>query len=290
MRTCTPPVPVRAFFWFHQLFSFGESWNFCWGGWIYTCENRCIGKSNFLFCLRVPAALALGMPPSALPSVGEDSQLDSAEADAEVLAKPPGSRLSLNLDSMAAGEHKLGDADFLTTARAANEVAITVRGDAKVKATRIMELKPNTLGKGKVKAAWRPITTKRRVSSQLAVACEKDGNLILSLYTRAKMPTPIDVHNLGPGRVTWLDWDCNGKSLALMQEGVGLYLWDVPEETPNGQPAALGSVPLKLAPSITNAASFCAWSKKFLQLAIGTHAGKVRARALLVPPQSCNIY
>ena len=66
-------------------------------------------------------------------------------------------------------------------------------------------------------------------------------------------------------------WGCTGATLALMQEGVGIYLWDVPSE-PN---ASAPTQPLRLAPTITIATSFCAWSKKFQQLAIGTNAGKV---------------
>lgn len=100
----------------------------------------------------------------------------------------------------------------------------------------------------------------------------QEGNCILSLYTKTSMPKPLEVHNLGPGRPTWLDWDCNGNSVAIMQEGVGIYLWDVvAEDTPAGS----ATQPLRLAPSITQATSFCMWSKKFLQLAIGTNAGKV---------------
>ena len=140
----------------------------------------------------------------------------------------------------------------------------------------------------------------------------------------------LQVHNLGPGRPIWLDWDCNGSSVALMQvrkertrmphfsaprchalrperrvpmahverelgvsaaahsvdlspidpthrsqEGVGIYLWDVLSDANAG--VSSPSQPLRLAPSITSATSFCAWSKKFLQLAIGTEAGKVCA-------------
>ena len=77
------------------------------------------------------------------------------------------SRLSLDLGKMTEGERDLQGGDFLTTARAQNEVAITVRGDNKMKARRIMELLPTAIGKDKVKAAWRPN------SSQLAVASEK---------------------------------------------------------------------------------------------------------------------
>jgi len=87
------------------------------------------------------------------------------------------------------------------------------------------------------------------------------------------------VHNLGPGRPTWLDWDCNGNSVAVMVEGIGILLWEVP---PEGGTYAISESsvandhrPLRLAPSITNATSFCMWSKKCLQLAIGTTSGRV---------------
>jgi hypothetical protein len=177
-------------------------------------------------------------------------------------------RMSLDLTKMAEGEQNVGGdgGNFLTTARAANEVAITVRGDSRLRVRQILHLGPKALGHGKVQAAWRP------KSSQLAVASEKDGNCMLNLYARASMPKPTEVHNLGPGRPTWLAWDCRGNSLALLQENVGIYLWDVPRET---TAAAIPSQPLKLAPSITNATTFCMWSKRFEQLAIGTSGGKV---------------
>ena len=137
-----------------------------------------------------------------------------ADEDDEPTFKPssgaskPG--IPLNLQSMVQGETDLKGSEFLTTARAANEVAITVRGDAKVKAKRILQLLPAVLGKDRVKAGWRP------KGAQLAVASVKDGNCILSLYSRKDMPKPIEVHNLGPGKPTWLDWDCNGSSVAIM--------------------------------------------------------------------------
>ena len=99
------------------------------------------------------------MPGELPPVIPEDSVPDTPPA--------PASRLSLNLGAMAAGEFQPAQGegfDFLTTARAQNEVAITVRGDSKMKARRIMHLQPTMLGKGKVKAAWRPNST------QLAVA------------------------------------------------------------------------------------------------------------------------
>jgi len=214
-------------------------------------------------------------PSPAAPASPTATAPPATPAQQASTAASGGSRLSLNLDKMAEGERSLGGAsggDFLTTSRAANEVAITVRGDSKMKAKRILQLLPANIGKDKVKAAWRPGT------SQLAVASEKDGHCLLNLYSRHSMPKPTEVHNLGPGRPTWLDWDCKGSSLAIMQEGVGIYLWDVPEEVPHTAgtpPMTSGSQPLRLAPSITNATSFCAWSKKHLQLAIGTNAGKV---------------
>ena len=237
---------------------------------------------------------------------------------------------------MAEGERNLGGGeggDFLTTARAENEVAITVRGDSKMRAKRILQLQPTMLGGAAVKAAWRPN------SSQLAVASEKVPQRLLRADRPTNQPPSLmltavccilsaaatgrqlsaaailtgehaeanrgepqavptllsqlsavthiqhsplisdhvavaraQIHNLGEGGPRWLDWDCRGSSLALMQEGVGIYLWDVPAE---GSSGAAPSQPLRLAPSITCATSFCMWSRKFLQLAIGTSSGKV---------------
>jgi len=172
--------------------------------------------------------------------------------------------------AMHQGERSLDGGDVLTTARAQNEIAITVRGDPKVKAKRILKLLPSVLGKDKVKAAWRV----GKASTHLAVASEKEGFCLLSLYSRASMPKPTDVQNLGPGRPTWLGWDCKGTCLAVMQEGVGIHLWDIPDEI-GGERGPCGTAPLRLAPTITNATSFCAWSKEHPQLAIGTNAGRV---------------
>ena len=58
-----------------------------------------------------------------------------------------------------------------------------------------------------------------------------------------------------------------------MQEGTGLYLWDV-NRSDDGKPPA-PSQPLRLCPSITVATSFCMWSRLHAQLAIGTQSGKV---------------
>ena len=50
---------------------------------------------------------------------------------------------------------------------------------------------------------------------------------------------------------------------------MGIFLWELKEG--DGR----DSQPLKLAPSITVHTSFCAWSRKYQQLAIGTDEGKV---------------
>ena len=96
----------------------------------------------------------------------------------------------------------------------------------------------------------------------------------------------VVVHNLGAGTPTWLDWESGGDALALMQEGVGLYLWEVGKPQP-GQEASgawVTSLPLKLAPSITVATSFCMWSKLYPHLAIGTDKGKVCTHCMPGPP------
>ena len=81
--------------------------------------------------------------------------------------------------------------------------------------------------------------------------------------------TIANTHTLGSGRCTWLEWDSMGQTLGLMQEGAGIFLWELPTG-----PDAL-TQPMSLAPAITANASFCRWSKVAPQLAIGTHQGKV---------------
>jgi hypothetical protein len=168
---------------------------------------------------------------------------------------------------IAEGDQKKDAVDTLTTPRAANEnePALTVRGAAKARAKLLCALTPETLGASRCKTAWRP------GGAMLAIASEKDGGLLMQTFKKDGKPS--ESHNLGPGRPTWCEWDSSGHSVAVMQEGVGLYLWDVagattPADTPPSQP-------LRLCPSITVAASFCMWSKKHPQLAIGTQAGKV---------------
>lgn len=97
----------------------------------------------------------------------------------------PGSqkRLSLDLNRMAEGELAPGG-DFLTTARAHNEVAITVRGDSHITAKRILQLHPDNLGNDKVLAAWRP------QSSQLAVAFEKVSRSCLGAHLHGCFSEP----------------------------------------------------------------------------------------------------
>ena len=183
------------------------------------------------------------------------------------VASSTGFNLNLSgVDSgMVAGEQSLEAGEFLMSARATSEVPLTVRGAAKARAQQLCALTPATLGSSRVKAAWRP------GGAMIAVASEKDDGLLVQTFSRdGKL---VDSHTLGPGKPIWCDWDSSGSSLAILQENVGLFLWDVPgPDTPPGAPA---TQPLKLCPSITVAASFCMWSKKHPQLAIGTGAGKV---------------
>ena len=94
-------------------------------------------------------------------------------------------KFSLNLSGlqqeMTPGDHvpgsarKPGSEDFLTTARAHNDEAITVRGAAKVRTVRLAEYGPKRLGAARVKAAWQP------GGALLAIASEKDGALLLQI-------------------------------------------------------------------------------------------------------------
>ena len=139
-------------------------------------------------------AVEISDPPATAPTPAPVAAPAPAPAKAPVTSPPTkqASRLSLNLDKMAEGEHKLGEADFLTTARAQNEVAITVRGDPSWKAKRILQLKSDVIGKDKVKAAGAN-------HNQVAVASEKDGSCLLNLYSRQSMPKPLVVHNSARG-------------------------------------------------------------------------------------------
>ena len=55
----------------------------------------------------------------------------------------PAKGIPLNVNKISEGDTTLPASDFITTARAANEVAITVRGDAKMRAKRILQLSPS---------------------------------------------------------------------------------------------------------------------------------------------------
>jgi len=220
-------------------------------------------------------------------SEATDEELAAAEAEDQVPAMPSQmpkpaagsnsaaattpSKVALDLQKVDRVIGMDSKDEFLTTARAQNDVAITVRGGQnKIVFKRTLQLLPTVIGKSRVKAAWRPPPH----GGQLAVAAEKekDGHCMLYLYNPMKSGSkPTQVHTLGKGAPLWLDWDCSGSSLAIHQENVGIWLWDVPEEGSSN----FGPGPLKLAPSITNATSFCMWSKKFQQLAIGTNLGKV---------------
>jgi len=200
-----------------------------------------------------------------------EDDLKLPKTPAEALEKVGGASstgFSLDLSSIpkeapAEGEHKLGDSSTtLTTPRAANDVALTVRGQPKHKQKMLFKVGPDRLGEGRFKFAWRP------KGQMIATASTKSGNLIVHLFRRDG--SLYNSHTLGSGKCLWLEWECKGASLGILQEGAGIFLWDVPMT----ESEAL-NVPMSLAPSITTSSSFCKWSKVAPQLAIGTLQGKV---------------
>ena len=203
----------------------------------------------------------------------------SAASSSTAPPAPPKQESSFKLDlkgvreaEMATGDQQLEAGEFITTARATTEEVLTVRGAAKARAQLLCALTPEHLGPSRCKVDW------RSGGAMIAVASEKDGGLQLQTYQR-NGGKPIESHNLGPGRPIWCEWDSSGSCLAVMQEDVGLYMWDVrslDELLGQGAPAEQApSAPMRLCPGITVAASFCMWSRKHQQLAIGTKAGKV---------------
>jgi len=183
-------------------------------------------------------------------------------------------QFSLNLSGLSAslgeppaeGDHKLGTGDqgILTTPRADQDVAITVRGAPKHKQRKLFKLGPDTLGSGPLKFAWRP------GGQMIATASMKDGALLLLLLRRDG--AIYNRHTLGDSKCMWLEWDSKGQVLGVHQAGSGIFLWEVPAGDSPGSELA---TPMALCPSITTHASFCKWSRVAPQLAIGTQQGKV---------------
>jgi hypothetical protein len=195
--------------------------------------------------------------------------------DAKPKAAPMPQSFSLDLSALPKeapqqGEHKLGGAgETLTTPRAKQEEeALTVRGAPKHKQRQLFKVGPDRLGTGRIKFSWRPNADAGGVA--MATASVKNDNLVVFLFKRDG--GIYNQHTLGPGRCTWLEWDSKGQVLGMLQEGAGIFLWELPLP---GQDNNI--VPMSLAPSITVNASFCKWSKVASLLAIGTHQGKVCA-------------
>lgn len=171
--------------------------------------------------------------------------------------KPPDNLITTDVRE---GEHDLGGAQVMSP-RANSERAITIRGAPKHRHALLFKLGPDVLGSSAFKFAWRP------GGAFISTASMLRGDLILHLFSRNG--SVQSQYNLGPGAVTWMEWDCSGSVLGLMQDGVGIFLWDMP---PEGKPF---EPPIALATQITVNATFCKWSKINQQLAIGTQQGKV---------------
>jgi len=107
------------------------------------------------------------------------------------------------------------------------------------------------------------------MSRSRCAASPRGNQLVLHLFRRDG-----SIYNQavlgGSGKCLWLEWECKGQSLGLLQEGSGIYLWDMPAEGSDEV-----TVPMSLCPSITQHSSFCRWSKTASLLAIGTQQGKV---------------
>jgi len=172
------------------------------------------------------------------------------------------------LPKMAVGEKTVTEGDIIHSARATNEVAITVRGAAKAKSRLLMAFASDRMGKGRMKPAWQP------KGQLLAVAStNNDDSMQIQVFSRSGQLIQSSEPSK-KGVPLWCEWDCAGATLAFQQEGHGIYLWDN-IRTPDMPSDAPPSQPLSLCPQITSAASFCMWSKTHSQLAIGTSAGKV---------------
>ena len=176
---------------------------------------------------------------------------------------------ALPKDAPVSGDHK-ADGGTLTTPRAKNEeVVLTVRGAAKHKQKQLFKMTSEKLGNSKLLFAWRPQAENDRTGVAMATASVKSNNTIVHLLRRDG--STYNTHTLGAGKCIWLEFDCKGATLGILQEGAGIFLWDLGDAAAGGAP----TVPMSLAPSITTSASFCKWSKVAQQLAIGTTQGKV---------------
>lgn len=191
----------------------------------------------------------------------------SFKLDFSPLRAPKPLDCKLSQSDVKEGEHDLGGTQIMSP-RANSERAITIRGAPKHRHELLFKVGPDMLGSSSFKFCWKP------GGDIIATASMLRGELLLHLFGRDG--TIKSKYNLGPGAVTWMEWDCTGAVLGLMQTGVGIFLWDLP---PEGQPFG---APIALANQITVNATFCKWSKINQQLAIGTQQGKVNH-----PPSSC---
>ncbi|KAL1502933.1 hypothetical protein AB1Y20_011004 [Prymnesium parvum] len=222
---------------------------------------------------RSPRATPIAAKPARAASPARPSayekKLARAKQGKKLADTPSSGKFSLDLSSLAKpsgapveGEHTLADAPTLTTPRAQNEAAITVRGEPKHRQRALFKVGPEQLGSSPFKFAWRP------GGQMLATASKRNGVLTLFLFRRDG--TVQNQASLGAGKCIWLEWESKGQTLGLLQEGSGVFLWDMPAASSDEF-----TLPMGLCPSITQFASFCRWSKNSPLLAIGTQQGKV---------------
>ena len=160
------------------------------------------------------------------------------------------------------GEHKVGEsAQTMMTPRAAQAVAVTVRGAPKHRQRPLFKIGPAILGPKRVRFSWRP------GGDMIATASVKDGLLVLNLFRRDG--TLYNTHQLGEGPCEWIEWDCKGEVLGVLQTASAFICGTC------RRGARRNDNPHVLCQSITNSTSFCKWSRVNQMLAIGTKGGKV---------------
>uniref|UniRef100_A0A7S3SAW4 WDR19 first beta-propeller domain-containing protein n=1 Tax=Strombidinopsis acuminata TaxID=141414 RepID=A0A7S3SAW4_9SPIT len=139
-----------------------------------------------------------------------------------------------------------------------------------MRARPLIILNARELGTSTLKPAWQPR------GPLLAVACQSEQGLLVQIYdtsSKAKLRS----HQFDKGVATFCEWDSSGTTLAVMQAGVGIHLWEcgIPTAGVRGVSGPPSPRPMALAHNQTATTSCAMWSHTNEQLAIGTTAGKV---------------